>query len=93
MCKQHDTPICTLLVLDGPKHKCGWKINNSKEFSSTSYLSFCMLDVVTSDSFGYYEAICIDQVQGVIMKNGNILPTGQWYAPSAVINDALIIPE
>ena len=22
-----------------------------------------------------------------------ILPTGQWYAPSAVINDALIMPE
>ena len=22
------------------------------------------------------------------MKNGLILPTGQWYAPSAVINDA-----
>ena len=52
-----------------------------------------MLDVVTSDSFGYYEAICIDQVQGVIMKNGNILPTGQWYAPSAVIDDALVMPE
>ena len=26
-------------------------------------------------------------------KNGLILPTGQWYAPSAVINDALIMPE
>ena len=26
-------------------------------------------------------------------KNGHILPTGQWYAPSAVINDALIMPE
>ena len=25
-------------------------------------------------------------------KNGHILPTGQWYAPSAVINDALIMP-
>ena len=24
-------------------------------------------------------------------KNGHILPTGQWYAPSAVINDALIL--
>ena len=24
-------------------------------------------------------------------KNGHILPTGQWYAPSAVINDALIM--
>ena len=24
-------------------------------------------------------------------KNSHILPTGQWYAPSAVINDALII--
>ena len=23
-----------------------------------------------------------------LMKNGLILPTGQWYAPSAVINDA-----
>ena len=23
-------------------------------------------------------------------KNGHILPTGQWYAPSAVINDACI---
>ena len=27
------------------------------------------------------------------LKNGLILPTGQWYAPSAVINDALIMPE
>ena len=26
------------------------------------------------------------------MKNSNILPTGQWYAPSEVINDALIMP-
>ena len=26
-------------------------------------------------------------------KNGHILPTGQWCAPSAVTNDALIIPE
>ena len=26
-------------------------------------------------------------------KNGHILPTGQWYAPSAVVNDALIKPE
>ena len=26
-------------------------------------------------------------------KNSHILPTGQWYAPSAVINDALIMPE
>ena len=25
-------------------------------------------------------------------KNGHILPTGQWYAPSAVSNDALIMP-
>ena len=24
-------------------------------------------------------------------KNGHTLPTGQWYAPSAVINDALIL--
>ena len=23
-------------------------------------------------------------------KNGHILPTGEWYAPSAVLNDALI---
>ena len=26
-------------------------------------------------------------------KNSHILPTGQWYAPSAVINDALIMQE
>ena len=26
-------------------------------------------------------------------KNCHILPTGQWYAPSAVINDALIMQE
>ena len=25
------------------------------------------------------------------IKNSHILPTGQWYAPSAVINDALIM--
>ena len=29
----------------------------------------------------------------VFSKNGHILPKGQWYAPSAVINDALIMPE
>ena len=28
----------------------------------------------------------------VIVKNGHILPTGQWYALSAVNNDALIMP-
>ena len=28
-----------------------------------------------------------ERVKGVL-KNGLILPTGQWYAPSAVINDA-----
>ena len=27
------------------------------------------------------------------IKNGLTLPTGQWYAPSAVNNDALIMPE
>ena len=27
------------------------------------------------------------------VKKKHILPTGQWYAPSAVINDALIMPE
>ena len=27
------------------------------------------------------------------VKNGHILPRGQWYTPSAVINDALIMPE
>ena len=27
------------------------------------------------------------------LKNSHILPTGQWYAPSAVSNDALILPE
>ena len=27
------------------------------------------------------------------VKNGHILHTGQWHAPSAVINDALIMPE
>ena len=26
-------------------------------------------------------------------KNGQLLPTGPWYAPSAVINDALIMSE
>ena len=29
----------------------------------------------------------------LMKKNGHILPTGQWYAPSAVINDPLIMPE
>ena len=29
----------------------------------------------------------------VKVKMAIILPTGQWYAPSAVINDALIMPE
>ena len=24
-----------------------------------------------------------------VRKNGHVLPTGQWYAPSAVINDVL----
>ena len=26
------------------------------------------------------------------IKNSHILPTGQWYAPSAVINEELIMP-
>ena len=29
----------------------------------------------------------------IFIKMAIILPTGQWYAPSAVINDALIMPE
>ena len=29
----------------------------------------------------------------LVEKMAILLPTGQWYAPSAVINDALIIPE
>ena len=33
---------------------------------------------------------CIEVTAGS-KKNGHILPTGQWYAPSAVINDALIM--
>ena len=32
-------------------------------------------------------------VNNVNVKNSHILPTGQWYAPSAVINDALIMPD
>ena len=31
--------------------------------------------------------ICVEEAWS---KNGHTLPTGQWYAPSAVINDALI---
>ena len=30
---------------------------------------------------------------GAKNKNGHKLPTGQWYAPSAVIYDVLIMPE
>ena len=37
MCKQHDTPIGTLPVLDGPKHKIGWKINIMKNFPRSVY--------------------------------------------------------
>ena len=29
----------------------------------------------------------------LVLKNGHILPTGQWYALSEVINDAMIMPE
>ena len=37
LCKQHDTPIGTLPVLDGPKHKIGWKINIMKNFPRSVY--------------------------------------------------------
>ena len=40
-----------------------------------------------------FYTIVDDDVGAVQNKNGHILPTGQWYAPSAVINDALIMPE
>ena len=40
------------------------------------------------------DSIVIDTPdRGQQIKNSHILPTGQWYAPSAVINDALIMPE
>ena len=36
--------------------------------------------------------LCSKQEELIIMyKNGHILPTEQWYAPSAVINDALVV--
>ena len=31
------------------------------------------------------------EMRDVFEKNGHVLPTGQWYPPSAVINDALIM--
>ena len=36
-------------------------------------------------------SVGLDYLLQVQYKNGHILPTGQWYAPSAVINDALIM--
>ena len=30
----------------------------------------------------------IEEILGAANKNGHILPTGKWYAPLAVINDA-----
>ena len=36
---------------------------------------------------------CLTSTGKASEKNGHILPTGQWYAPSADINDALIMPE
>ena len=35
----------------------------------------------------------INKYELLKIKNSHILPTGQWYAPSAVINDASIMPE
>ena len=38
-----------------------------------------------------YQNRCLLILSDVEIKNSHILPTGQWYAPSAVINDALIM--
>ena len=37
--------------------------------------------------------VLVMMMMSMTIKNGHILPTGQWYAPSAVINDALIMSE
>ena len=39
----------------------------------------------------YYRELCVNIIFLLLNKNSHILPTGQWYAPSAVINDALIM--
>ena len=41
-----------------------------------------------------FSKVLLSQLKYVInIKMAIILPTGQWYAPSLVINDALIMPE
>ena len=47
-----------------------------------------MVEVVVVEIYIY---IFIVEIYIYIFKNGHILPTGQWYAPSAVFNDALIM--
>ena len=40
-----------------------------------------------------YESEWLEFLRKYSLNPGLTLPTGQWYAPSAVINDALIMPE
>ena len=40
---------------------------------------------------GLLKILIWDRISLPNYKNGHILPTGQWYAPSAVINDALVV--
>ena len=49
------------------------------------FSAFSVVLYINQKSYFYLDSFC--------EKNGHILPTGQWYAPSAVTNDALIMPE
>ena len=66
-----------------PKHQAHWQ--RARRYLDTSCalrvipIRFCLFN-------GFY-------VMPQLNKNGHLLPTGQWYALSAVINDAMIMPE
>ena len=66
-----------------PKGKLGSPVSNEKsKLPAKNHHFQCLCKEYESESRKYEQN-----------KNGHILPTGEWYAPSAVINDALIMHE
>ena len=66
------------------KRHCGLIRTFQKETNNLDSLpSHCALPITNK-----IVAKLISQHDQIVLKNGHILHTGQWYAPSAVINDA-----
>ena len=79
----------SMTIYDTQENSLKWidKIWVHSSFLRYSWQLRCALKIEAFFSLHYFYQHCDGE------KNNHILPTGQWYAPSAVINDALIMPE